>query len=553
MTYCKDRFTVIMLFMLLIGAISFTAHAQDTDPEATDPANIEEVVEVEAEDVAPEDADPAGEGTAEPEGFVANLNAFLDSSLGSVNDVLDKTLFLKIGGAPLVVIILIFGGVFFTIFFGFKNIFWFKHAIDVVRGKFDDPEDEGEVSHFRALTSALSATVGLGNIAGVAIAISMGGPGAVFWMTLAGFFGMSAKFVECTLGQMYRKVNPDGTISGGGMYYLQKGFAEFNHPIMAVIGKVLAVIFAVFIMGAALGGGNMFQANQSFEVFRFVFDVSPKFAFIYGIILAILVALVVVGGIKRIGAATSKLVPAMAAIYVLAALFIMITNITEVPGAIITIFTSAFDSGAVEGGIIGIIVIGVQRASFSSEAGLGSAAIAHSAAKTDEPAREGAVALLEPFIDTIIICNMTAIVIVLSGIDSSQIEGIAPGVQEGAVLTKLAFEQAISWFPYVLAICVILFAYSTMISWCYYGERAWIYLLDHLGEGTGIRSLIVFRIIFVFFVYIGAVLKLNAVLGFSDYLLLSLAFPNVIGCIILAPKVKRAVDDYWRKVQSGEA
>lgn len=501
-------------------------------------------IESESAAIAEVVAEPVPE--PEPDRFVDRLNAFLGDKLGAVNNVLADTLFYKVRGVPIVVAMLFFGAIFFTVRFSFINFRAFKHAIDVVRGRFDDEKDEGEISHFRALTSALSATVGLGNISGVALAIGAGGPGAAFWMTVAGLLGMSSKFVECTLGQIYRKVNPDGTISGGGMYYFEKGFAEIN-PMLAPLGKVFGIVFAIIILGAAVGGGNMFQANQSFEIIQTVASVDEKHDWIFGVVMAMLVGLVIIGGIKRIGYATSRLVPLMAAIYILASVYIVIVNFTKVPEALLMIVQEAFNSNAVGGGIIGVMVIGIQRASFSSEAGIGSAAIAHSAAKTDEPVREGLVALLEPFIDTVVICNMTAIVVVLSGVYSN------PEVAEqGVAMTKLAYEQSLSWFPWILMACVILFAYSTMISWCYYGERGWIYLLDHFGEGVGIRTLIVFRLAFVGFVYIGTVLSLGAVIEFADYLLLSLAFPNIIGCIILSNIVGRHLNDYWGRYSKGE-
>lgn len=526
---CHSVFRLFLFLALFLFAAQ-SGFAQD-EPVA---------IETEAAALTEPAAEPA------PDRFVDQLNAFLGDKLGGVNSFLDSTLFYKIGGVPIVVAILFFGAVFFTVRFAFINFRAFKHAIDVVRGRYDDEKDQGEISHFRALTSALSATVGLGNIAGVAVAIGTGGPGAAFWMTVAGLLGMSSKFVECTLGQIYRKVNPDGTISGGGMYYFEKGFAEIN-PVLAPVGKFFAIIFAIIILGAAVGGGNMFQANQSFEVIKSVANVDESHAYLFGIVMAILVGFVIIGGIKRIGYATSRLVPLMAAIYILASLYIILVNFTKVPEALLTIVREAFNPTAVTGGIIGVMVIGIQRASFSSEAGIGSAAIAHSAAKTDEPVREGVVALLEPFIDTVIICNMTALVIVLSGVYTD------PEVaRKGVAMTKLAYEQSLSWFPWVLMACVILFAYSTMISWCYYGERGWIYLLDHFGEGVGIRTLIVFRLAFVCFVYIGTVLGLGAVIDFADYLLLSLAFPNIIGCIILSNIVGRHLTDYWERYRKGE-
>lgn len=468
----------------------------------------------------------------------------------------------KVGSElPLLVMMLLFGGVYFTIFHRFINIRGFLHAINITRGKYDHPEHMGEVSHFRALTSALSATVGLGNIAGVAIAIHLGGPGAVFWMFLAAIFGMASKFNECTLAQMYRKTNLDGTISGGPMYYLDIGLRE-KGGAWRHIGKVLAVLFAFMIMGGAIGGGNMFQANQSFAVVSFVFDLDGKFtswgidprysSYIYGIVVAALVALVILGGIKRIGAATSRIVPLMAAVYVIGCLVVIITHITKIPAAFMTIFEGAFAPDSVYGGFIGVLVMGLRRAAFSNEAGIGSSAIAHAAARTDKPVREGLVAMMEPFVDTVVICTMTALVVIVTGTYLEDVPTVAANVQPGAILTVHSFQQVIGWFPYILAASVVLFAYSTMISWGYYGERGWIYLLDHFGEGVGIRTLWVFRWGFVLMVFVGSVMNLGPLLDFSDTLLLSAAFPNIIGGIILAPLVYKHLSGYWEKYKAGE-
>jgi AGCS family alanine or glycine:cation symporter len=509
-------------------------------------------------------AQEAAAGAAEEPTFFQSLNQWLDATVGKANELLGTVLFFDVlkpfnAGVefPLVVAVLVFGATFYTLFFKFINIRGFRHAVDVVRGRFDDPNDEGEVSHFRALTSALSATVGLGNIAGVAVAIQIGGPGAAFWMTVAGLLGMTSKFVECTLGLMYRKVNHDGSISGGPMYYLSRGLAPYGGAF-AMLGKVLAIIAAFVMMGGAIGGGNMFQANQAYESVVYTFDL-PKdnavVASIFGLVMAGLTGLVVIGGIRRIGAATARIVPIMAAIYAVGAVAIVAANITQLPAAIWSIIESAFapDAAAVKGGVIGALIIGFRRAAFSNEAGLGSAAIAHAAAKTKEPVREGFVALLEPFIDTVIICNLTAIVIVITGVwDPSSPVVLEQGLSQGVALTKAAFGSVISWFPYILTACVLLFAYSTMISWCYYGERGWIYLMDHFGDGTGIRTILGFRVIFVLFVYIGTVANLSTVIDFSDLMILSLAFPNIVGCLLMLPVLRRAVDDYWRRLKAGE-
>ena len=452
----------------------------------------------------------------------------------------------KVIPVPFLVIVLILGGIFFTFWYRWINVRGFKHAIDVIRGKYDKPEDTGEIPHFRALTSALSATVGLGNIAGVAIAIQLGGPGAVFWMLIAAVFGMASKFSSCTLSQMYRQVNADGSISGGAMYYIDLGLKKMGGS-WAAIGKVLAVMYAVMIMGGAVGAGNMFQVNQTAEAFRSTFGIPDSYNWLIGIIMAVLVGIVIVGGIKRIGAATSKIVPAMCGLYVLASLFIIITHITKVPEAIGLIFSMAFTQNALYGGVVGVFVLGIKRSAFSNEAGLGSAAIAHAAAKTDEPVREGIVAMIGPFIDTIIVCTMTAMVVIVTGAWND------PSIPQsaGVTLTTKAFEGSISWFPYILTITIGLFAYSTMISWCYYGERGWIYLLDHFG-GLGLRTVVIFRIAFIGFIILGAVSELKDVVGFSDLLVLSMAFPNIVGSIVLAPRVLHKVKDYWNRYLSGE-
>ena len=444
---------------------------------------------------------------------------------------------------PFIVVLLALGAIFFTLFYRFINFRMFKHAFDVVRGKYDHREDRGEITHFKALTSALSATIGLGNIAGVAVAIQTGGPGAVFWMTSIAFFGMSSKFSSCTLAQLYRKENGDGTISGGPMYYLDMGLSEMK---LGTIGKILGLMYAVMIMGGALGGGNMFQVNQTAEAFRSTFALSESANLPIGIIMMLLVGVVILGGIQRIGEATSKMVPAMCAMYVLASISVLTINYEKIPHSFALIYTMAFSQNALFGGVVGVMITGITRAAFSNEAGLGSSSIAHAAAKTNEPVREGIVAMLEPFIDTVIVCNMTALVVIVSGAwNDPQIPASA-----GVALTMAAFSTVSSWFPYILAICIALFAYSTMISWCYYGERGWIYLWDHVREGMGLKSLWLFRLVFLGFVLIGATHKLSDVIDFSDVMLLCLAFPNILGSMVLAPRVWVRVKDYMEKYKN---
>jgi alanine or glycine:cation symporter, AGCS family len=461
----------------------------------------------------------------------------IDAIFSQIVAFLETILFVSIGGVPLIVLWLIGGAIFFTLRMGFINLRGFKHALEVVRGKYDDPSEPGEVTHFQALSAALSATVGLGNIAGVAIAVSVGGPGAVFWMTVAGLLGMTSKFVECTLGLKYRIVRPDGTVAGGPMYYLSRGLSDMG---LRPLGQGLAVLFSLLCIGGSLGGGNMFQANQSYAAVANVLPVLEGRSWLYGLIMAVLVALVIIGGIRRIGAVAGALVPAMCLIYVLASVWILLTNIPGIPGAFGTIFREAFSPQAVEGGLIGVLVQGVRRAAFSNEAGVGSAAIAHSAARTDEPVREGIVALLEPFIDTVIICNMTALVIVITGVYSG-----AGDSADGVQLTINAYSSVLSWFPAILALSVLLFAFSTIISWSYYGEQSWGYLF-------GRQSTLIYKIIFVSCVFIGAVVNLGSVLAFSDMMILSMAFPNMLGGFLLSNKVAADLKNYMTRLHNGE-
>ncbi|MEA3446610.1 MAG: alanine/glycine:cation symporter family protein, partial [Bacteroidota bacterium] len=448
--------------------------------------------------------------------------------------------------SPFVVVWLVLGALFFTFFMRFINIKGFKHAIQLVAGKYDNPSHKGEVSHFQALATALSATVGLGNIAGVAIAISIGGPGATFWMILAGFLGMSSKFVECTLGVKYRKIEKDGSVSGGPMYYLSNALKKKN---MGALGKILAVIFAILVIGGSFGGGNMFQANQAFSQLTVIYPALEGQGWIFGIILAILVGAVIIGGIKSIAKVTEKIVPFMAIMYVSVALIIIFINISHIGEAFRLIFSGAFAPAALKGGVIGVLIVGFQRAAFSNEAGVGSASIAHSAVKTDEPVTEGIVALLEPFVDTVIICTMTALVLIFTGFHEN------PTGLEGAQLTSAAFESVFAWFPYLLVIAIILFAFSTMISWSYYGQKGFNYLFGSFFEkkfGTKKHMRLTYQIIFLGFIIVGASSQLGAVIDFSDMMILSMAFPNILGLIILAPEVRRDLISYMKRVKSGE-
>jgi AGCS family alanine or glycine:cation symporter len=444
---------------------------------------------------------------------------------------------------PFVVVWLLFGAAFFTVKMGFINVRGFWHAIRLTKGDYDDPNDTGEVSHFQALSSALSATVGLGNIAGVAIAIGTGGPGATFWMIVIGFLGMSTKFTECTLGQMYRKVDPDGTVSGGPMRYLKDGLAELG---LGWLGTILAIMFAIICIGASFGGGNAFQVVQSLTAIREEIPLLDSQPWIYGLIMAVMVGVVIIGGIKSIGAVAGRIVPFMCAAYVLTAIYILATNASGIPGAFERIWTGAMSPEAMYGGLLGVLVIGIQRAVFSNEAGAGSAAIAHSAAKTDEPVSEGIVALLEPFIDTVVVCTMTALVIVITGVYEDPAHAELVAGQKGAALTSAAFQEGgFAWFRWILYAAVVLFAYSTLISWSYYGERCFTRLF-------GNWSSMVYKILFLIFTFLGSVVTENKILAFSDLLILGMAFPNILGLYFLSGKVKRALDEYWEKYKNGK-
>ncbi|HIO40958.1 MAG TPA: alanine:cation symporter family protein [Candidatus Marinimicrobia bacterium] len=462
---------------------------------------------------------------------------WIDNIFGIFVGYLFAVLFYKILGFPLIVLILLVGSITFTFYFRFINVRGFTHAIDIIKGKYDNPKDDGQISHFQALTSALSATIGLGNIAGVAVAVSLGGPGAVFWMILIAFFSMSAKFVSCTLGQLYRQVNPDGSIDGGPMYYLEKGLGELG---MGTLGKVLGILYAIFIIGGAFGGGNMFQANQSYALVGSLTGIS---SLTYGIILAILVGVVIIGGIERIGQTTEKIVPTMVVLYVGASLFVILTNLDKLGGVVASIMSEAFSPNAIYGGLIGVLVTGIKRAVFSNEGGVGSASIAHSAAKTDEPVREGIVAMVGPFIDTIIVCFMTASVILITK-DTNPLYQVGGGIN-GVELTSAAFGSVISWFPIILSIVVFLFSYSTMISWYYYGNKGWKYLF-------GDTTIPVYQTLYLGCTVLGAIASLGNVMDFSDLMILSCAVPNIIGALFLLPKLRVHLNDYWSRYQAGK-
>jgi AGCS family alanine or glycine:cation symporter len=465
---------------------------------------------------------------------------------------------------PWVLIVLLFGAIYFTFYFKGVNIFHFFTSINIVRGKYDKIESEdgqqidslkgvhevdgdvlntirvehdkdhhGEVSHFQALTAALSATVGLGNIAGVAVAISIGGPGATFWMIIAGIIGMASKFTECTLGVKYREIDENGVVYGGPMYYLSKGLAEKG---FVKFGKILAVLFAILCIGGSFGGGNMFQSNQAFAMVEYYTggksSVLNGFGWLFGTGMAVLVGVVIIGGIQKIAKVTDKIVPFMVVIYVLAGLIILGINYAEIPKAFNQIFNGAFTGLGIAGGIFGVLIQGFKRAAFSNEAGIGSASIAHSAVKTKYAASEGLVALLEPFIDTVLVCTMTALVLVISN-TNGDIMTYGTEISQGVQITSKAFSKSISWFPIILTLAVVLFAFSTMISWSYYGYQAWTYLF-----GRSRKMELIYKGIFCLFVIVGASIQLGSVIAFSDAMIFSMLVPNIIGLIILAPRVK---------------
>ena len=505
------------------------------------------------------------------------LDQKIDEAFKPVSDFFSSVIFFEVfSGAPFVIILLVCSALFFTIYFGFPNIRYFGKAINVVRGKYDDLEEhgidgdpglsaldgditdtirdesqEGEVSHFQALATAVSGTVGNGNIAGVALAIALGGPGATFWMIICGLLGMSTKFVECTLGVQYRDVGEDGTIYGGPMYYLSKGLKDKG---FATAGKIIAGLFAVFCIGGSFGGGNAAQSNQATIVLKEMFGLESAGAgFWIGVVLAILVGIIIIGGIKRIASVTEKVVPLMAVMYILACLYIIFSNISFVDDAIGLIVTEAFNPRAVGvGGLIGVLLVGFKRAAFSNEAGAGSASIAHSAVRTKYSASEGLVALLEPFIDTVVICTMTALVIIIFNSGGSFVYGgdgtgavLINGVSyEGAGITSIAFAQYIPYSDIFLTIAVVLFAVSTMISWSYYGLQSWKFLF-----GRGKVADLTYKLLFLTFVIIGAAASMGSIWAFSDAMIFAMVFPNMVGLFLLFPVVKKQLNRYLSAIK----
>lgn len=504
------------LAMLVLGGLA-SAQAQETTP-------------LEPEIRVPQVVEPK-----------PNIDQRINDAFAPALDAVNKVVFFRIYeseeknaegkprlSVPFILIWLGGAAVILTIYFRFINLSGFALALRTVRGKYSSPNDPGEISHFQALTSAVSGTVGLGNIAGVAIAIQQGGPGAALWMILLGLFGMTSKFAECTLGVKYREIDAAGKVHGGPMFYLRKGLAERG---LGKLGTVLAVLFAILCVGGSFGGGNMFQVNQAVSQLVNVTGGQGSFIdanrWIPGLIIAGLVGMVIIGGICRIGKVTCKLVPVMAILYVAGCLVVLWTHASSIGATLTLIWESAFNASAVGGGIIGVMLIGIQRAAFSNEAGVGSAPIAHAAAKTHYPAGEGVVALLEPFIDTVMICTMTALVVIITG------DYIDTGV-DGITMTSDSFASVMPWFTYLLSAAVILFALSTLITWSYYGLQAWKYLF-----GKSMVADLTYKVLFCLVVVVGAAMAPGNVIEFSDAVLLGMCFPNLIGVFLLLPVVKR--------------
>ena len=486
------------------------------------------------------------------------LDQKIDEAFAPISDFFSNVVFFQVGGYPFVILLLVGSAAFFTLYFGFPNIKYFSTAINVVRGKYDDLDNDessdskdGEVSHFQALATAVSGTVGNGNIAGVALAIALGGPGATFWMIICGLIGMSTKFVECTLGVQYRDVDENGVVYGGPMYYLSRGLKEKGFENL---GKITAVIFAICCIGGSFGGGNAAQSNQATVVVKQLLGLeSTSAGAIIGFVMAILVGIIIIGGIKRIASVTEKVVPFMAVLYLFACMYILLMNFTLIDDAISLIITEAFDPTAMGvGGVIGVLMVGFKRAAFSNEAGAGSASIAHSAVKTKYAASEGLVALLEPFIDTVVICTMTALVIVIfnfggyfeyggDGLGTVMIDGVP---YEGAGITSQAFAEYIPFSDVFLTVAVVLFAISTMISWSYYGLQSWKYLF-----GRGNLADITYKLLFCTFIVIGAAASMNSIWAFSDAMIFAMVFPNMVGLFFLFPVVKKELEKYLNAIK----
>lgn len=476
-----------------------------------------------------------------------SVDATVEAAIKPLADALSAFIFypIPIAGAdmPWIVLWLALAACFFTLYFGFINIRAFPLALRLVRGDYHDPDATGEISHFRAVATAISGTVGVSNIGGVAVAIAIGGPGAALWLMIAGLLAMSTKLVECTLGVKYRRENPDGSVSGGPMYYLERWLSVRHWPRM---GKALGSFYAIALMIGCLGIGNMFQSNQAYVQFVTITGGADSYfaerGWLFGIAIALLVGLVIIGGIRSIAQFTARVVPAMALLYVASALTIIALSYEHIPAAVALIVNSAFSMESATGGAIGAMIVGFQRALFSNEAGIGSASIAHSAVQTKHPASEGVVSVLEPFIDTVVICTLSSLVIVVTAYPA----GLMEAGLEGIELTSAAFAHHVSWFPYPLAVAAFLFAFSTAVSWSYYGLKACTYVL---GEAPAVQN--TFKLVFCAFLALGCMVQLNSVLAFADAMVFLIAVPNTIGLYLYAAEVKRDVAVFRASVASG--
>ncbi len=464
-----------------------------------------------------------------------NLDQYIDEAISPITGVISGVIFFSVNIAgldvPVIAFWLITAGFIFSLYFRFPNIRYFGLALSIVRGRYTRDDEPGDLTHFQALSAALSGTVGIGNIAGVAVAISIGGPGAMFWMILAGVLGMATKMVECTLGVAYRRINPDGTVSGGPMHYIHKGLAERG---LKKLGQVLATLFAIFGIGASI---TLFQVNQAFTQFSEATGFQDGLAF--GVVIAVAVGLVIIAGIRKVGLVAQTLVPLMAFVYLAAGFIILCLHLEQVPAAFVSIFVEAFAPEGVSGGVIGAMIIGLQRAAYSNEAGIGSAAIAHSAVKTREPSSEGLVALLEPFIDTVVVSTMTALIVIVTG--AYKIQSLS-----GIEITSAAYASVFPWFPHILAVAVILFAYTTMLTWSYYSVKCWAYL-----AGESYWTNLGYKLVYCLLLSTGAVVSMQATIEFADAMFFAMAIPNVIALYILGPQVRREIEGYVTRIRSG--
>ena len=460
---------------------------------------------------------------------------YLTALITHITEIFRYVLFADIFGFPFLVLWLLIGSIFFTIRLNFVSIRLFVHAIRVVKGHFSSDEAEGEASHLQALIAAISGTVGVGNIAGVAVAIAMGGPGALLWMIVAGLLGMATKFAEVTLGHKYRIKDDKRHFLGGPFIYLEKGIASLGWPRF---GKILAITFSICCIGAAIGGVNMLQANQTVLILSHGFSLLKGKETYIALFLAFCNGLVLIGGIKRIVQVAQAIVPLMTILFLAGAIIIIITHFSALPYALKLICTDAFSGQCVGGGIMGALIAGVRRAAYSSESGLGSSPIVHATAKTEESVREGCVALLETFISTSVICLLSGLTIVISGVHSDS------SLPSGILMSRAAFASVTPWFPYVLTIAVTLFAYTTMMTWSYYGERSWVYL-------WGSKYVQLYYIVFCVTTFLGGVSPFSALIDFSDMLMYSMTLPNLLGLYLLHNDVAHDMKIYQKKLKEG--